>query len=521
MASFYVPSSISNSSGGGKIAATTKIASNGSTKVSESVVVAAQNVIQTESMRFVSQAQIDEWNSLKLELQEENSVLFKWHQEITVSSSVIASSGLITLPNNKTFFDLDDSGILVFVNEKYISPSGYHIVNQRQICISTDIISSGDRVNIIHLNKENGASNYDTRLMALAVAWSYSYQNDTSSPLFRVEIDSAYSFINRDSYSLLIYVDGNYVHPASYRVISNTTLELDNPLPRMSRIDIVQLARVLPNEEYIGFMWGESITCTEKTKIFTLPDNRAFSNIYDNSILVYVDGKITRQYSVLDTRTIQFDDFIENGSVIVIIQFGFTADISRLKEILDSSNLEKILAFDINDYVPKSLANVAGGYASIDSSGHISSSVLNIEEVASLIASKLDEKKWVPESTKKYLHIHDNLDDINRLSVRDEILYLDENPVGEVTEETYYTVRITEDDVVNCFIELPSDCDTASPIVLTTSGITQLSGEDYTLIEQEWPLRDIISWRNLGLEEKIMVGDSITVTYYKKRYVGD
>lgn len=487
------------------------------------LIVYAENVIQSMDMKFVSQEQIDQWSSIYDSLQKYNSVSFKWHQAVVITQDILDNSGLITLPNNHLFYDLDDASIIVFVNGEYLAPTKYNIVNKRQFYISTEYIKLNDIINIIHMSKESGASNYDTRLMALAVAWSYSYVNDTGGPLDTIVLDSEYSFVSEEEYSLLVFIDGLYVHPRNFDIIGTHTLVFKNgmTLPNNSKIEILQLARVFPNEEYIGFMWGETIDVTASGTTFELSEDHSFENVQDNSLLVYIDGRTTRKYNIVNTNTIEFEEIIPAGSVIDIVQLGFTADINKLKEILDRSNIDEIINFDIHDYVNKSLGDVPGGYAKINANGYISQSVIDIDQLSDAIAEKLDEKEWVPAATKSFLHTHSNLEDLERLSVREDVLYLDDSPVGEMAEETYYNIDLTSANIENCNIELPYDCDTDMPIVVSISGITLVRGVDYEIVQNTWPEKDLISWNGYPLQDTVITGDRVAITYYKKKYVNE
>ena len=506
---------------GSKYAASGGI-SNGSTankSKASNLVVSAENVIQSLDLRFVSQEQIDQWSTVYEELQKSNSVLFKWHQSVVITNDIINNSGLITLPNNRLFFDYDDSTILVFVNGNYLAPTKYNIVNKKQFYISTEYIEIGDIVNIIHMSKSSGASNYDTRLMALAIAWSYSYTNETESSLSTITLTNEYAFTSEEEYSLLVYIDGLYIHPRNFNISGTHTLEFlnDVSLEPNSTIEILQLARVFPNEEYVGFMWGETIDVEEDGTSFEIDDDHSFENVHDNSLLVFIDGKITRKYNIANTNTIEFTETLSAGSVIDIVQLGFTADINKLKEILDRSNIDDIINFDINDYVKKSLGDVTGGYALIHSDGYISQNVINIDQLTDTIAKKLDELEWIPASIKSSVHKHTNLDVLELLSSQDDILYFNGLPVGELDEEAYYNIILTETDIENCYIELPYDCDITKPITLSISGITFVRDDDFDIVQNTWPEKDLISWNGKQLQETVIVGDRIAITYYRKK----
>ena len=184
MATVYPIKYANNSGGNSNTKANTNTISNsgaayltGSNNLSS---IAAEKIIQSYKCRFVSQDQIEKWDSVYKSVEEDNSVAYKWHQTIKITKEIIDNNCLITLPNHKTFFDYDPKSCIVFVNDKFLLPTNYNIVNQLQIKFKKNVIKQYDTVSIIHLNRVNKISNYDTRLFALATVWTYSYTNTSS-----------------------------------------------------------------------------------------------------------------------------------------------------------------------------------------------------------------------------------------------------------------------------------------------------------------------------------------------------
>lgn len=482
------------------------------------VSVSAEKVIQSYNLRFVSQDQIDKWDSVYKSVEENNAISYKWYQTFKITSEDI-SNNYITLPNNKTFFDYDSKSLLIFVNDEYISPNKYVIVNSKQFYFKPGFVKSGDTVNILHFNKANRISNYDTRSLAMAAVWSYSYKNESADPMDVIRISPDFSLINPDKYSLLVYIDGLYISPEKYEIEDTTRIRLinDTVLGQEQNIEIIQLARVLPNNEYIGFVWGETINVDTTGNTFNLSPNHAFSNVNDKSVLIFIDSKINRDYTIVNSNTIKFNDAVISGSKIDMIQLGFTADINKIKDILDSNNLENIINFNIKEYVKDDLGDMPGGFARINQKGYINTNIIDIDSLVELIKAKLDYQQWCPEAVGVAQHTHDNLDVLNNLKAYNNYLYYGDIPVGDPSEETTFVDNLTTTQINNAFLELPEDCDANRPIILSISGVTQTRDIDFTTIIRELPLKDIITWKGYEMQDRVMVGDRVTITYYKKK----
>ena len=198
---------------------------------------------------------------------------FAWHDSIIVDNSILNNRNTVILPNNRLFLDLDSTSLLVFVNNLYVSPDKYSIINKNSFYfIYNDIIKLNDIINLIYLDKRSLNSNYDSRYLALAKAWEYEYTNTSNSNLNKITLDNKYSFDNTDKYSLLVYIDGSYVSPIHYNIDNVRELSLlDNiTLNINSIINIIQLSRVFPNEDYVGYLWGESLIADSDNNTFTI-----------------------------------------------------------------------------------------------------------------------------------------------------------------------------------------------------------------------------------------------------------
>ena len=483
---------------------------------------AAERIIQSYNLRFVSQDQIDKWDSVYKSIEEDNCVAYKWHHTIKITREILGNNNIITLPNNRVFYDYDPKSLIVFINDNFVLPNKYHIVNQRQLQFKKNTITQNDIVSIIHLNKTNKLSNYDTSLLAMATAWSYSYTNTSTIDEREVTINPAYSIVNEDKYALLVHINGVYLAPEYFEIMDPTTIKLDlsHLLKPNDTIDIIQIARVVPNNEYIGFMWGESIKVTDPASSFTLSRDHAFYSKHDKSALVFVNGGINRDYVITNSNTITFNHTLNAADRIDIIQLGFTSDITKIKNIINQDNIEKIINIDPTNYVTKSSENNPGGYAGINNRGFINTSLIDIDTLVELIKNKLEADNWMPSGLTSSTHSHSNYELLEKLSIIDDSLHFDNKPVGEVSDETLYTIVLTDSAISNGVVELPEDCDATKPIVLSFAGMTQIESVDYAIVLRDYPIKDIISWKSYAMGDKVMAGDTLNITYYKKKKAG-
>lgn len=372
---------------------------NGSIPAGGLASIPASKIIQSYDMRFVKQEQIDRWDSLVSSIEQNNGINYRWYQSIKVTQDILDHNNLITLPNKKSFYDLDSKSLVVHVNDKYIAPIKYNIVNKRQLYFKVGIIQLNDVVHIMHMNKENRISNYDTTYMALATTWQYTYKNDTGATVSSITLPEQYAFMNQDKYSLLVYKNGELLQTRLYNIPDTKTMTFDPTviIANDDEISMVQMAQVLPNEEYIGFMWGQTIKAITNSNIFTLPPEHAFSNRHDKSCLVFVDGKITRKFSILNSNTIRFDDMVMAGQHIEIIQLGYTTDLVKIKELLQLNNLSE-LHFDPSLYVKKADAGVPNGYLPLNLDGKIDLNFFDIPVLMQKIKQELENSGWAPNT---------------------------------------------------------------------------------------------------------------------------
>ena len=164
------------SGNGGNIAGIPGIGNLDTSNGTVSPIIPAEKIIQSYKNRFVSQDQIDKWDSVYKAIEQNNGINYRWYQTVVINQKILDNSNLVTLPNNKCFYDLDSKSLMVFVNDNYVAPAKYIITNKRQFYFKNGVIALNDVVHIIHLNKENLISNYDTILMAIATTWQYSYK---------------------------------------------------------------------------------------------------------------------------------------------------------------------------------------------------------------------------------------------------------------------------------------------------------------------------------------------------------
>lgn len=363
-------------------------------------IIPAEKIIQSYKNRFVSQDQIDKWDSVYKAIEQNNGINYRWYQTVTINQQILDNSNLVTLPNNKCFYDLDSKSLMVFVNDNYVAPSKYIITNKRQFYFKNGVVALNDVVHIVHLNKENQISNYDTTLMAIATTWQYTYTNDTGNSITKITLDNKHSFLNPDKYSVLVYIDGKYIPTSMYSIDNTRDLTFDGALVTLdngSTLTIIQLGQVLPNEEYVGFLWGETINSSATGGMtFTISKGHAFTNLHDKSSLVFLNGKITKKYTILNTNTIKFDHDVGPNADIEIIQLGFTTDLTRIKELLNLNNLNS-LTFDESLYVKKADRNVPNGVAGIELDGFIDNKYINLNDAfMDRIKAALTASGWTP-----------------------------------------------------------------------------------------------------------------------------
>lgn len=388
------------SGNGGNIAGIPGIGNLNTSNGTISPIIPAEKIIQSYKNRFVSQDQIDKWDSVYKAIEQNNGINYRWYQTVVITQKILDNSNLVTLPNNKCFYDLDSKSLMVFVNDNYVAPAKYIITNKRQFYFKNGVITLNDVVHIIHLNKENQISNYDTTLMAIATTWQYSYKNDTGNDITKLTLDNSHSFLNPDKYSVLVYIDGKYIPTSMYTIDNTRDITFDGALvtiPNNSTVTIIQLGQVLPNEEYVGFLWGETINSGPAGGVsFTISKGHAFTNLHDKSALVFLNGKITKQYTIVNSNTIKFDSDVGPSANIEIIQLGFTTDLTRIKELLQLNNLNN-LTFDESLYIKKTDRNVPDGVAGIELDGYIDSKYIKIDDnFMDRVKAALTASGWTP-----------------------------------------------------------------------------------------------------------------------------
>ena len=82
--------------------------------------------------------------------------------------------------------------------------------------------------------------------------------------------------------------------------------------------------------------------------------------------------------------------------------------------------------------------------------------------------------------------------------------------------EVAYSSVISQQNISSSSIPLPHDCDVSRAVTVSLQGISTTQGVDWKIIENDFPVPDIISWDNLGLQGIIQLDDSVLITYYKK-----
>ena len=500
------------------------ISSTGSRNVVAAQSLPAERIIQSYNLRMVSQDQINKWDSVFKSIEQNNGINYRWHQSIKVTQKILDRSNLITLPNNRSFYDYDSKSTLVFVNNDYIAPNKYRIVNSNQFYFMNGIIKLDDYVHIIHMNKENTFNNYDTSHKAIATIWQYTTTNNGGLPLTTIALDDDYAFINADKYSVLVYINNVFVNSVNYEILNTREIEFSNgiTLNPNDELHIIQLGRVFPNEEYVGYLWGESIKVVNPSNVFKLSNDHAFSSKQDRSALIFVNNEITRAYKILNTNTIQFEEELDADTNIEIIQLGYISDISKLIENIDFEKFEKLLRLDIDDLVKEDSRNQPLGFAGVDKDGFIDLNLINFDLLVEVVKHKLVEQGWSPTPSDTPVtpsldtHSHPNYEVLSKLQLHNNKLYIDGYPVGEKAIEVSYNFTVTNNEISGYGFDLPNDCDVDRPITLVIENVTMINGDDYIITENEMPISDRISWYHKNMEYRVEVGDKISVTYYKK-----
>lgn len=450
--------------------------------------------------------------------ESKSGIGYKWYESVKVTSKIINNNNIITVPNGKLFNDYDNSALLIFVNEKYVAPDKYQIINKSSFYFRyNNIIKLNDTIHIIYFDKSNLISNYDSSFFAIAKSWQYEYTNETEESLDIITLDNSISFQNPDKYSLLVYINNEFINPNNYEIPNTRELIFNNGLqlnPNES-ILIVQLAQILPNSEYVGYVWGEVINVEEDSNIFTISDDHSFANVNDTSALVFIDSKITKDYEILNSTQIQFSNTISAGTIITIIQLGYTTDINKIKNILDIETIKNLINIDTRSFIKEETKNKPNGVVGLNEESLIDSNLLDVDYLALKIKKIFIDNGWMPASGGTG-HTHSNFDVLWRLQLFNGKLYCDGYPVGERAIEAFIDIILTEDMINNCKFTLPHDCDSNRPITLTINSVPALHDDDWYLVEHEWEELDEISWKNKLPQQLLQVGDIATVTYYKK-----
>ena len=95
-------------------------------------------------------------------------------------------------------------------------------------------------------------------------------------------------------------------------------------------------------------------------------------------------------------------------------------------------------------------------------------------------------------------------------------LTFDGKTVGEKALEVAYSLVLSPQNIADCCIDLPDDCDSSRSITLALQGIAAQKGVDWDIQEHDAPILDAVVWRGLGLQDVAQAGDSVLITYYKK-----
>ena len=471
----------------------------------------------TSDINSLTSAISDIANSL---IEIKSGIGFTWYEDVVITSDIKNNHNLIVLPNNKFFTDYDSKSLLVFINNTYINPNRYRIINKTSFYFLYDEdISVGDYIHIIHFDKRTRYSNEeDNRYKAIAKAWEYTYTNTLNVALNTIDLSNEYSFIDLDKYSLLVYIDDKFISPINYDIVDNRTLRFNNNvvLDIDKTILIIQLGRVLPNNEYIGYLWGESIDTIEDTYEVNLSSNHSFINEHDTSALVFIDDKITRDYKILNTNTIKFNNLVNKNSHIEILQLGYTTDLEKIKNTLDINTIKNLLDIDLSNYIKEDCRDKPKGFVGINNEGKIDSSLLDINVVSQQVKNRFVDQGWLPYAGERTNHIHNNWDVLWKLQLYNDKLYVNGYPVGDKVVEVMINISLTQDMINNCKVQLPNDCDVKRPITVVINSIPQLHDNDWIVIEKEYPELDEISWKNKSLQNILEVDDRMTITYYKK-----
>ena len=469
-----------------------------------------------ESFESLSKAFTDLANSVS-ELKA--GLGFTWYEDLKITSEILNNNNTLTLPNNRFFTDYDSKALLIFINGIYTDPSRYKIVNKNTFYfLYSEDIKVNDVIHIIHLDKRTESSNSDPSYKLIAKSWEYNYTNNTDNDTQIIKLPNTYTFTDNDKHSVLVYIDGLYINPLNYELTDDSTLTLlDNEfLNTESSITIIQLGRVTPNNEYIGYLWGESINIESNTDTITLTSNHSFFNQHDTSALVFINNRITRDYTVENYKTLKFNNVIQAGSHVEIIQLGFTTDLNSIKNTLNIDTIKNLLDLDMTNYIDETKRNKPLGFVGLDEYGLMDSGLVEINSLSRRVKNKFVEQGWLPYAGEKTNHIHNNMDVLWKLQLYNNKLYVNGYPVGEQVVEVMMNVKLTEDMLNNCRIHLPNDCDPDRPITFVINSIPQLHDNDWILVENDYPVLDEISWKNKQLQNILQLNDIATITYYKK-----
>lgn len=444
---------------------------------------------------------------------------FTWYEDLKITSEILNNNNTLTLPNNRFFTDYDSKALLIFINGIYTDPSRYKIVNKNTFYfLYSEDIKVNDVIHIIHLDKRTESSNSNPSYKLIAKSWEYNYTNNTDNDTQIIKLPNTYTFTDNDKHSVLVYIDGLYINPLNYELTDDSTLTLLNNefLNTESSITIIQLGRVTPNNEYIGYLWGETINIESNTDSITLTSNHSFFNQHDTSALVFINNRITRDYTIENYKTLKFNNIIQAGSHVEIIQLGFTTDLNSIKNTLNIDTIKNLLDLDMTNYIDETKRNKPLGFVGLDEYGLMDSGLVEINSLSRRVKNKFVEQGWLPYAGEKTNHIHNNMDVLWKLQLYNNKLYVNGYPVGEQVIEVMMNVKLTEDMLNNCRIHLPNDCDPDRPITFVINSIPQLHDNDWILIENDYPVLDEISWKNKQLQNILQLNDIATITYYKK-----
>ena len=123
----------------------------------------------------------------------------------------------------------------------------------------------------------------------------------------------------------------------------------------------------------------------------------------------------------------------------------------------------------------------------------------------------------VPGNVSGSGHSHSNLATLSKLSINtDGQICFDGKIIGEKAVEVAYSAMLSANNISQCSISLPHDCDTSRSITFALQGIAAFKDVDWQIRENNYPELDVISWQGLGLESVAQEGDTVLITYYKK-----